>query len=64
MTPCIGLHRWTQIISVTSRSKSPMGMDLIPVYADDLSGGSDKAGTVSIDPSVENNLGVKTARLS
>ncbi len=43
--------------------KSPMGMDLIPVYADDLSGGSDKAGTVFIDASVENNLGVKTAKV-
>lgn len=42
--------------------KSPMGMDLVPVYADDLTGGSDKAGTVFIDASVENNLGVKTAK--
>lgn len=41
--------------------KSPMGMDLIPVYADDLAGSSSKAGTVMIDPAVENNLGVKTA---
>ncbi|WP_045619159.1 efflux RND transporter periplasmic adaptor subunit [Vibrio vulnificus] len=41
--------------------KSPMGMDLIPVYADDLAGANDKLGTVKIDPSVENNLGVKTA---
>ncbi|EJT0553870.1 efflux RND transporter periplasmic adaptor subunit [Vibrio vulnificus] len=41
--------------------KSPMGMDLIPVYADDLAGANDKPGTVKIDPSVENNLGVKTA---
>ncbi|HAS6374340.1 TPA: efflux RND transporter periplasmic adaptor subunit [Vibrio vulnificus] len=41
--------------------KSPMGMDLIPVYADDLAGENDKPGTVKIDPSVENNLGVKTA---
>lgn len=40
--------------------KSPMGMDLIPVYADDLNGGNDKPGTVKINPSVENNLGVKT----
>ncbi|WP_047042192.1 efflux RND transporter periplasmic adaptor subunit [Vibrio mexicanus] len=39
--------------------KSPMGMDLIPVYADDLAGDS-KPGTVKIDPAVENNLGVKT----
>ncbi|NAZ46889.1 efflux RND transporter periplasmic adaptor subunit [Vibrio toranzoniae] len=43
--------------------QSPMGMDLIPVYADDSSGGADKAGTVYIDPSVENNLGVKTAKV-
>lgn len=41
--------------------KSPMGMDLIPVYAEDLAGGNDKPGTVTIDPAVENNLGVKTA---
>ena len=40
--------------------KSPMGMDLVPVYADDLAGKKDKLGTVTIDPSVENNLGVKT----
>ncbi|MEZ9722703.1 efflux RND transporter periplasmic adaptor subunit [Vibrio splendidus] len=43
--------------------QSPMGMDLIPVYADDSSAGADKAGTVFIDPSVENNLGVKTAKV-
>lgn len=36
--------------------KSPMGMDLVPVYED---GGS--AGEVSISPVVENNLGVRTA---
>lgn len=40
--------------------KSPMGMDLIPVYADDLNGSDDKPGTLKIDPAVENNLGVKT----
>lgn len=41
--------------------KSPMGMDLIPVYADELNRDNDKPGTVKIDPAVENNLGVKTA---
>ncbi|WP_299690666.1 efflux RND transporter periplasmic adaptor subunit [uncultured Vibrio sp.] len=41
--------------------KSPMGMDLIPVYAEDLASDNDKPGTVTIDPAVENNLGVKTA---
>ncbi|MGR5177072.1 efflux RND transporter periplasmic adaptor subunit [Vibrio parahaemolyticus] len=40
--------------------KSPMGMDLIPVYADDLTGANEKPGTVKINPAVENNLGVKT----
>lgn len=38
---------------------SPMGMDLVPVYEEDLAGG-DSPGTVSIDPRVENNLGVRT----
>ncbi len=44
--------------------KSPMGMDLIPVYAEDLNGESQQAGTVTISPAVENNLGVKTAQVS
>jgi Cu(I)/Ag(I) efflux system membrane fusion protein len=39
--------------------KSPMGMDLIPVYEED-SGGRE-AGTVRISPDVVNNLGVRTA---
>ena len=42
--------------------KSPMGMDLVPVYAD---GNKDeKAGTVKISPVVENNLGVRTAKVA
>ncbi|WGV98857.1 efflux RND transporter periplasmic adaptor subunit [Vibrio sp. YMD68] len=40
--------------------KSPMGMDLVPVYADDGTANNDKPGTVTIDSAVENNLGVKT----
>ncbi|MEE4146621.1 MAG: efflux RND transporter periplasmic adaptor subunit [Halieaceae bacterium] len=39
--------------------KSPMGMDLVPVYEDAASGGG--AATVRIAPEVENNLGVRTA---
>ncbi len=42
--------------------KSPMGMDLIPVYPEDLAGGGDSSGTVSISPDVVNNLGVRTAQ--
>ncbi len=39
--------------------KSPMGMDLIPVYPEDLAGQS-SPGLVRIDPSVAQNLGVRT----
>ena len=42
--------------------KSPMGMDLVPVYADDGST-DDAAGTVRIAPNVVNNLGVRTDRV-
>jgi len=39
--------------------KSPMGMDLVPVYADAVGAG----GTVSIAPAVMQNLGVRTAEV-
>jgi Cu(I)/Ag(I) efflux system membrane fusion protein len=39
--------------------KSPMGMDLVPVYADEV---DSQPGTVRIDPTVVNNLGVRTAK--
>jgi Cu(I)/Ag(I) efflux system membrane fusion protein len=38
--------------------KSPMGMDLVPVYAEDV---DVEVGVVSIDPAVVGNLGVRTA---
>jgi len=41
--------------------KSPMGMDLIPVYADGGSGSDSGPGTIRISPDVVNNLGVRTA---
>lgn len=37
--------------------KSPMGMDLVPVYEDEASGGS----MITIDPVVQQNMGVRTA---
>jgi Cu(I)/Ag(I) efflux system membrane fusion protein len=41
--------------------KSPMGMDLVPVYADRQgSDAGDAEGGVRISPAVENNLGVRT----
>ncbi len=39
--------------------KSPMGMDLVPVYADEE---ESRQGVVSIDPTMQNNLGVRTAQ--
>lgn len=39
--------------------KSPMGMDLVPVYADGAS--TVDPGVVSIDPTIVNNLGVRSA---
>ncbi|HEY7775213.1 MAG TPA: efflux RND transporter periplasmic adaptor subunit, partial [Kineobactrum sp.] len=39
--------------------KSPMGMDLVPVY--EAGTDKDEAGTVRISPVVVNNLGVRTA---
>ena len=41
--------------------KSPMGMDLIPVYADES---ADTGNTVTISPEVVNNLGVRTEAVS
>lgn len=44
-------------------AKDGMGMDYVPVYADDLTGGG-SAGTVVIDPTVVQNIGVRTALAS
>ena len=41
--------------------KSPMGMDLIPVYAQPDAATEVGPGTVLISPQVVNNLGVRTA---
>lgn len=41
--------------------KSPMGMDLVPVYSDGGSGSDSGPGTIKISPEVVNNLGVRVA---
>jgi Cu(I)/Ag(I) efflux system membrane fusion protein len=41
--------------------KSPMGMDLVPVYANGSKGGGNDAPGIEIDPAVINNIGVRTA---
>ena len=40
--------------------KSPMGMDLIPVYDEGEKSNDEGPGTISISPDVINNLGVRT----
>jgi Cu(I)/Ag(I) efflux system membrane fusion protein len=40
--------------------KSPMGMDLVPVYDNDGKGPDEGPGTIRISPDVVNNLGVRT----
>jgi Cu(I)/Ag(I) efflux system membrane fusion protein len=42
-------------------AKDEMGMDYVPVYADN-NGGDSPAGTVSIDPATVQNIGVRTAK--
>ncbi|MCW8109918.1 efflux RND transporter periplasmic adaptor subunit [Alteromonas ponticola] len=44
--------------------KSPMGMDLVPVYEEETKSASEGPGVVSISPTVVNNLGVRTAPVS
>jgi len=55
---------WTDPMLPNYRSdepgKSPMGMELVPVYADAQS--PNGAGTVTIAPEIVQNLGVRTAR--
>ncbi|WP_105265128.1 efflux RND transporter periplasmic adaptor subunit [Pseudoalteromonas sp. T1lg76] len=41
--------------------KSPMGMDLVPVYEEEESGSDIGPGAVKISPNVIHNLGVRTA---
>ncbi len=44
--------------------KSPMGMDLVPVYDDGGKGIDEGSGTIRISSDVVNNLGVRTALVS
>ena len=44
--------------------KSPMGMDLVPVYKSKNKAMNESPGTVYISPSVINNLGVRTTNVS
>jgi len=56
---------WVAPMDPTFRSdgpgKSPMGMDLVPVYEEQGQLNDDDPAVVRIDPSVINNIGVRTA---
>lgn len=43
-------------------AKGSMGMDYIPVYADEVAGQDEISGTVRIDSVVQQNIGVRTAK--
>ncbi len=43
--------------------KSPMGMDLVPVYADENEDGADDRNLVKINPVVQNNIGVRYGKV-
>jgi Cu(I)/Ag(I) efflux system membrane fusion protein len=43
--------------------KSPMGMDLVPVFAKGKNGDEDSPGTIEISPEVVNSLGVRTGKV-
>ena len=43
--------------------KSPMGMDLVPVYEESGKGPDEGPGTIRISPDVVNNLGVRTTKV-
>ena len=43
-------------------AKGSMGMDYIPVFADEVTGQNEIAGTVRIDSVVQQNIGVRTAK--
>ncbi|HEY1686476.1 MAG TPA: efflux RND transporter periplasmic adaptor subunit [Tepidisphaeraceae bacterium] len=58
------LYYWDPMLGPSSIAhapgKSAMGMDLVPVYADEQSAGP----TVTIDPTIVQNMGVQTAEVS
>ncbi len=43
--------------------KSPMGMDLIPIYADKATGPNEESGTIRISPDVVNNIGIRVTQV-
>jgi Cu(I)/Ag(I) efflux system membrane fusion protein len=47
-------------ITSPTPAKDEMGMDYIPVYAEDDKGSDDPTGTVRIDPVMAQNIGVRT----
>jgi Cu(I)/Ag(I) efflux system membrane fusion protein len=62
--PLFYRHPMNPEISSPVPAKDEMGMDYIPVYADDdESDAAEPAGTVKISPAVVQNIGVRTAKV-
>ena len=47
-------------VHLRSAGKSPMGMDLVPVYDDEVAAGA----AVTIDPVIVQNMGVRVATVT
>ena len=60
--PLFYRHPMNPEITSPVPAKDEMGMDYIPVYADGADSGGEAAGTVTIDPVIVQNIGVRTAR--
>ena len=59
--PLFYRHPMNPTVTSPVPAKDSMGMDYIAVFADDADGG-EIAGTVRIDPVVQQNIGVRTAK--
>lgn len=60
--PLFYRHPMNPQITSPVPAKDEMGMDYIPVYADSETSGGEPAGTVTIDPTVVQNIGVRTTK--
>lgn len=62
-TPLFYRNPMNPEITSPTPAQDDMGMEYIPVYADDMGGTSGVPGTVSIDPVTLQNMGVRTAQV-
>lgn len=60
-TPLYYRHPMNPEVTSKVPAKDPMGMDYLPVYADDAAGAGEVAGSVRINPATVQSFGVRTA---